>query len=538
MTRPRLPALSSHALLLAGVGFVVAFGNFTFFSRVLAVFPPHGAVVLGLISLVASLAALTTLFLIPLTLGRAVKPVLSVVLLLTALTAYFMDSYGVAIGTDMLRNVAETQWAEIADLLTLKLLVYLVLICILPVWLIWLVPIKWRGWRWEIGVRLGLALALLLVIGAGVMGAGDFYASFIREHKELRAYANPAYPLTAAIKYAGMNLGFSGIQSDVSPIGTDAQIGSSDHHRELIFLVVGETARADRFSLNGYARDTTPRLRAEKALSLTNFWACGSSTAVSVPCMFSSLGMQKFDPRRALQQENLLDVAQRAGVNVLWLDNNSSSKGVAARVPSIDYRTPKNNPRCDTECRDVGMLDSLQQYIREHPKGDILIVLHQMGNHGPAYYKRYPPEFEKFLPACHNNDLTQCSVEEIGNAYDNAILYTDYFLGQTIELLKANDADFETTLIYLSDHGESLGENGIFLHGLPRVLAPDNQFHVPAVLWFGPGNPDVDVEALAAKRNLRFTHDNLFHTVLGLLEVETSVYRKELDILDGARRPE
>ena len=147
----------------------------------------------------------------------------------------------------------------------------------------------------EIGVRLGLALALLLVIGAGVMGAGDFYASFIREHKELRAYANPALPADRRNQVRRHEPRLLGIQSDVSPIGTDAQIGSSDHHRELIFLVVGDRPRRPVLAQRLRTRHNTAS-RAEKALSLTNFWACGSSTAVSVPCMFSSLGMQSSIP--------------------------------------------------------------------------------------------------------------------------------------------------------------------------------------------------------------------------------------------------
>jgi lipid A ethanolaminephosphotransferase len=240
-------------------------------------------------------------------------------------------------------------------------------------------------------------------------------------------------------------------------------------------------------------------------------------------------------PGRAAASENLLDVLQHAGVNVLWLDNNSDSKGVALRAPYRNFRSPEANPVCDAECRDVGMLSALQDHIDAHPKGDILIVLHQMGNHGPAYFKRYPKEFERFTPACRNADLSRCSREEIDNAYDNAILYTDHFLGRVISLLERNDGRFETALFYVSDHGESLGEKGIYLHGLPSAIAPQAQLHVPAVMWFGRSFDDVDVPALAAKRGARFTHANIFHTVLGFMEIESSVYRVELDILEGSR---
>jgi lipid A ethanolaminephosphotransferase len=246
--------------------------------------------------------------------------------------------------------------------------------------------------------------------------------------------------------------------------------------------------------------------------------------------------MARFNPEKAGSEENLLDVLQRAGVNVLWLDNNSDSKGIALRVPYRSYKTPDTNTVCDSECRDEGMLVPLQDYIDSHPTGDILIVLHQMGNHGPAYYKRYPPEFEKFRPVCRSKDLSRCSREEIGNAYDNALLYTDHFLGKAIDLLKRNDKQFETALFYLSDHGESLGEGGVYLHGLPRAIAPDNQLHVPAILWFGSGFDEIDLPALKRKRHQRFTHDHLFHTLLGFFEVRTSFYKPELDILAEHRK--
>jgi len=200
-----------------------------------------------------------------------------------------------------------------------------------------------------------------------------------------------------------------------------------------------------------------------------------------------------------------------------------------------DFRSPKINPVCDTECRDEGMLAGLQQYIDLHPRGDILIVLHQMGNHGPAYYKRYPPAFEKFKPACKESDLSRCSREEIVNAYDNAILYTDHFLAKAIELLKKNDSRFETALFYVSDHGESLGENGIYLHGMPKSIAPEAQLHVPAVMWFGRNFHAVTPSALREKSKMRFSHDNVFHTILGFFEIESETYRPLKDILNEAK---
>jgi len=522
-------------MLLLASFLLVTGSNATFFSKVLHAFPLGGGNIPALASLTLAFFAVNVILIGSVALGRLTKPVLTLVLLVSSLTAYFTDSFGVVISEEMLTNVAQTSAGEAIDLITLKLLVYFILLGVLPSALIWHTQLRWQGWRHELAARVKLLGLCLLGIVLMVMAFGSFYASFARAHKSLRSYANPAYFLVSSIKFLGGGKQPAG-KTQVAIVAPDARIPKGDRDRELIVLVIGETARADRLSINGYGRETTPSLKEARAISLTNFWACGTSTAVSVPCMFSPQGMDHFNLKKAASEENLLDIVQRAGVNVLWLDNNSDSKGVALRVPYRNYKSPETNTLCDSECRDEGMLVPLQDYIDNHPKGDILIILHQMGNHGPAYYKRYPPAFERYRPACQRKDLSQCSDEEIGNAYDNALLYTDHFLGKTIELLKRNDKNFETALFYLSDHGESLGEGGVYLHGLPRAIAPDSQLHVPAILWFGSSYDEVDLPSLSRKRNQRFTHDHLFHTLLGLLEVRSARYKPELDILDGCRR--
>lgn len=535
--RLRLPAqgLTSNSLILLVAVFLTAFGNLTLIGKVLKTYELSADNALALTSLAAIVVATSTLLLALTCFWRTTKPVLIVVLLLSSLVASFMDSYGVIIGTEMLQNVARTDVAEARDLINHKLIAYFVLLGVIPAFAVARIPLRWRGLRVEVLARLTLLAIVVAFMVGTVLAFGGFYASLARQHKSLRAFVNPAYYIYSVILYSRDML-FVPKPQALKVIGADARIEAGDRRRELFILVIGETARADRFSLNGYQRDTNPRLRAANAVNFPDFWACGTSTAIAVPCIFSLLGADEFDTKKAAAQENLLDVLQRAGVSVLWLDNNSDSKDVALRVPYKSYKSPDVNPLCDPECRDVGMLPAVQKHIDDHPKGDIFIVLHQMGNHGPAYYKRYPPEFEKFKPACQSADLSQCSREEIGNSYDNAILYTDFFLGKIIELLKENDDKFETGMLYVSDHGESLGENGVFLHGLPRAIAPDAQLHVPAVMWLGRGYDEINLSALLQKRGNRFTHDNIFHTILGFLEVETSVYRPQLDILDGSRK--
>ena len=534
MKRVRLfqDGLSVNALILLVAAFLTAFGNGAFIANVLKVYPVSRGNFLPLVSLIAVFGGATVILLSALCFKRTTKPVLILILLLSSLAAYFMDSYGVVVSDEMLHNVVQTNVAESRDLVTVRMAAYVALLGILPAIVVGRLRLQWRGLLAESLSRLKLVGVTVSVMAALVLAFGSFYASFFREHKALRAYANPTYYAYAVVKYARQRL-TPRDDAALSPIGTDARIPASDVHRELIIMALGETARADRFSLNGYARDTNPQLRKAGAISFSNVWACGTSTAVSVPCMFSLDGESRSASRNPTH-ENLLDVLQHAGVNVLWRDNNSNSKSVALRVPYQDYRSPKVNPVCDLECRDEGMLSGLQAYIDAHPKGDIFIVLHQLGNHGPAYYRRYPAAFERFTPACRSDDLSSCSGEEIDNAYDNAILYTDHFLAKIIALLENNDARFETALFYVSDHGESLGENGIYLHGMPKLIAPEAQVHVPVVMWFGKSFDDVDLPALRRKRDLRLTHANIFHTVLGFLEIETAIYRPEMDILNEA----
>jgi lipid A ethanolaminephosphotransferase len=249
--------------------------------------------------------------------------------------------------------------------------------------------------------------------------------------------------------------------------------------------------------------------------------------------MFLDVGRGQYDGKLAYRREGLLDVLQRAGIRVLWRDNNAGCKGVCDRVPST--RVAGKCP--DGECLDEALLDGLQAEI-DRLDTDTVIALHMNGSHGPAYYKRYPPAFEVFTPACRSNELDRCSRESIVNAYDNTLRYTDHVLARAIDLLKANAQRFDTAMLYVSDHGESLGESGLYLHGIPYALAPSEQTRVPMVLWLSDGlrgNLGVDAACLRARRDEALSHDNLFHSMLGLSSVRTAAYRPERDLFHPCR---
>lgn len=531
--QPEISLVRTRSSVLAIVAVSILFTlvyNLAFFRNTVDQYPLNGDNAAFLLSLLVLLASVTALVFALILTKLTLKPFLILIFPLAAGASYFMNNYNIVIDSVMIQNVLATDSRETTDLFSVELLAYIALLGVLPAVLIYKLNLRCHPFRIELVQRMKFIGVLLVLIVANVVLMGGSYASFVREHKVLRYYTNPLSFMYSAGRYVDEQLA-SAASGPREVIGSDARIPASDHTRELLIMVVGEAARADHFSLNGYERETNPQLTSQDVVSYSNVYSCATSTALSLPCMFSQNGSEDFDVTEAKRQENLLDVLQHAGVNVLWRDNNSDSKGVAAGTEFQDFRSADVNPVCDVECRDVGMLSGLDDYIVSKPNGDIVIVLHQMGNHGPAYFKRYPQEYEVFTPVCETNQLESCTQQEIVNAYDNAVLYTDHFLARVIEFLKPYGDEFSTAMFYMADHGESLGEHGIYLHGLPYMIAPDSQKHVASVMWFGESFAQINREGLRAREGAPFSHDNYFNTVLGMLEVESTVYDSSKDIL-------
>ncbi len=478
------------------------------------------------------------------------KPVLLLLLLITAANSYFMWQYGVVIDATMMANVANTDLREARDLLSWPLVLSIGVIAVLPGWWLLRQRIVVRRWGPQALRNLGGAVVALLVLLGVTMLAFQDLASLMRNHKQVRYLINPLNTVYASGKLASDRL--SHVSRTLQPIGLDAHLGptyAQTQHTPLVVLVVGETARADNFSLGGYARNTNPELGriAAEGLALTYYSAvhsCGTNTQTSLPCMFSHLGKEAFESTRQ-PYENLLDVLQRAGLAVLWIDNQSGCKGLCDRVNHVDTFGQTTPGLCaGGECFDEVLLSGLDQRIaaldpQRRARG-VVLVLHQMGSHGPAYFKRSPAAFKSFMPECTSNVLQDCSREQLVNAYDNTIVYTDHVLTELVRWLadKAAQGAQDTAMLYVSDHGESLGEKNLYLHGLPYALAPDTQTHVPMLSWIST--------PMAQRLNLRpdclrqhaadaLTHDNLFHAMLGLADVQTSLYRQDLDWFAACR---
>ena len=485
-----------------------------------------------------------------------VKPVLVLLIIGTAVASHFMQSFGVYLDPSMLRNTMRTDVAEARELWSWRLLPHLAVYAVLPLLMLWRVRLVHRPWVRASVVRVGSLLLTAAVFVGVLLLVFQSFSSLMRNHKEIRYLATPANYLWSIAAVAAAQA--KGAAQPRQPIGLDAAPGPRMAARTkplLVVLVVGETARAANWGLNGYARQTTPELARLPVINFPDVTACGTNTEVSLPCMFAPVGRRDYDEAQVRGSQSLLHVLVRAGVDVHWRDNQSGCKGVCEGLPQDDVVSLNPPGLCrDGRCLDEGLLSGLDERLARLKdvksakgvngvngvSGTSLLVLHQLGNHGPSYFRRYPPAFARFGPACQNDDLRQCSRDEIVNAYDNALLYTDHVLASLIAKLQARAGEVDSVMLYVSDHGESLGDNNLYLHGLPFAIAPDVQKRVPMVAWFSAGAPaqlGTDVACLQRRAAQPLSHDHLFHTLLAWLDVKTALYEPAWDLTRACRTP-
>lgn len=464
----------------------------------------------------------------------------SLLFVIAAMGAYFCSEYGVIMNQEMMRNVLQTDHAEVAALMSADLALHVLIFGLIPAALVWRVRLPQASWHLQLGRRALAIVAALCLSVAGMFANSADYATFFREHKPVRYTLNPVAQVVGMVGLLADSRDSRADEPLIDPAGRIERTAAASAKPLVLFLVIGETARAANFQLGGYARDTNPELARTSGLTyFSRASACGTSTAISVPCLFSHLPRSKFKVDEAGRYTNLLDSLVTAGFDVQWRDNNSGCKGVCARVSSVDYGQSPDSRHCrDSNCLDEVMLADLPDTLRRIQR-DTVIVFHQKGSHGPSYSKRYPPEFERFQPACRSNQLQRCTRQEITNAYDNTVAYTDYLLARQIQLLRQASAQLDSLLIYVSDHGESLGENGIYLHGMPYAFAPAVQKEIPFLLWTSEGYVQrmrLQPHCLRAAAKLPVSHDFFYHTVLGAAAVRNQVYDRGLDLLAGCHQ--
>ncbi|WP_374044226.1 phosphoethanolamine transferase EptA [uncultured Pantoea sp.] len=469
------------------------------------------------------------------------KPLLALLILTSAAANYFMFSFGTVIDTNMVQNVFETDLQESTALLSRNAVIWVLLMGVVPTIVMLMTRFKRRDcWWMNLAWRaLFMAMSLGIILLMALLFYKD-YASLIRNNKGLIKMVTPANIVSGTGHYVN-NRWMKGSQAWVH-IGQDAHKGptiSAGQKKTLVVLVVGETARAENFSLGGYARETNPQLKKQKVIYYPQATSCGTETAISVPCMFSNMPRAHYDANLAHHQDGVLDILGHAGVSVLWRENDGGCKGACDRVPHSDMTLWKLNAWCqDNACLDEVLLHWLDNYAHGL-NNDGIIVLHQMGSHGPAYYRRYPPQFRQFTPTCDSKQIQDCDPQALINTYDNSLLYSDDMLSRTIDMLKGLSDRFNVALVYLSDHGESLGEHGMYLHGAPYLFAPSQQTHIPLLLWMSDDYAKTYRINQACLRQQAPTaavsQDNLFHTLLGMFDVQTREYQPQLDMIRTCR---
>lgn len=510
--------------------FTIIAYNFVFFNKIWAIKPDWLFLLSSFIVVTALLNLLVNLLFITPKLAKTLGIIL---IFCNCFALYFMLTYNVLIDKIMILNVLRTNIYEAEDVLHGNLVYILFCLGLLPAILIYKTKIISSPWRLELKQRVLNILISSSLIALMILPNLRFSQNILINHLELRYTLVPSNYIGASIGIIKM---YNEINAPFTDIATDAKLTKywQNDKKNLIVMIVGETARAANFSLNGYHRPTnaalTPYLK--DIAYYSNFYTCGTSTAVAVPCMFSQYGREEFKPGSENTTANLIDVMEKTGYKSLWRDNNTSCQNNCDRIELEVSCTKKN-------CFDDVLLQNFSQKIRSQNQ-NMFLILHQRGSHGPDYYNRYPTDWNApYQPTCKDPSLKSCSPKELINAYDNSIIYSNLFFVKVIKELEQLTDEYNPILIYASDHGESLGENGQYLHGYPYESAPSTQTHIPAFTWIPPSTSkalDLDISCLQKHAAQAYSHDNIFHSILGLAGISTSVYQKKLDIFSTCQK--
>ena len=531
--RPKI-IVTSGVFALAAAVYLTFFLNLPFFSKVFSVLKfslQDCRLILSLFLILCCIMFIAVRIFY-------LRPLMQLAVLIFSLLAsgalYFNYKFGTIINTEMMNNVLATDAAEASELISVRTVLEILFLALPALFACLFVQIRRQTWLVAIA-QISLALLICLItLYANFQGI----SSLIRSEPVTRNLIAPANVLSSVYKAFFKN--FSPSSPRVREI-IDPRPSLGETHqgkRGMLFVVVvGETVRLANWGLAGYQRQTTPELKARNVFAFKKTISCGTSTDVSLPCMFSRVGRSNYDRARILREESLLPLLKRAGLNVFWVDNQSGSKGVSDGVEELKINKKEVASLCRTaRCFDEVLLSGLDIGKVVKPGKSTVLFMHQLGNHGPAYSLRYPKTFEKYTPVCEDEQLQNCSRQSIVNAYDNAVLYTDHFLAGVIDwVMKGMD----TGLLYVSDHGESLGENNLYLHGAPEFMAPSVQKEVPMVLWLSKGMQsrlNLDKSCFEKVLEKDMSHDNLFSSLLGLLDVKSQTYDKNLDFTSQCRK--
>lgn len=540
----RRPYVAVDAAVLSACIYFIALGNRPFWNEALAQRSWSDTSTWLFVGALSIALTLLHFLVLALVCNRwSAKPILTLLFAVNAVAVVFVQDYGVYLDPGMVRNIVNSDLPEAREYVSAGMVLSWLFYAAPPIVLLWWVRFTKTPVIKALFVRVGILVGAITVATLALVFVMRDLAPLMQAQRQLRYLITPGNYLSSSVRVA-LDQRASvpaarrhSLAVDRRPHPQQTRIGNAAPKPVLFVMVVGETARADNFSLNGYARQTNPQLSRLNLVNFSNVSSCGTATEVSLPCMFSPLGRDAYDEDVFRTQDGLLQVLSHAGYRVVWRDNNSGCKGACdgdgiefSKTSALDQRLCPDN-----RCHDEVLLSDLENETAGVP-GNRFLVLHQLGNHGPAYYQRYPQPFKRFTPTCDTADLRACSPAQIINSYDNAILYTDHLVAEIIHRLKSQASDYDTVMLYVSDHGESLGEGGVYLHGLPYSVAPHVQTHVPMILWMSEGfrqSFDVETDCVRRRAAKPASHDNVFHSVLGLLSIEAEPYLRNRDLFAG-----
>lgn len=455
---------------------------------------------------------------------RAMKATAMLLFAVNATAYYFMTEFGVLMTSGMMANILGTHTREVTDLLHVGLFVHLFIYAIIPIALIWMVEIQVVRFWWRM---LG-GTSLLFILGGWLYATSHTWLWYDRHLTSLGARVLP----WSYVVNTGRHLYYKSLSERRQVVLPKAEfIKETPGRKQIVVLVIGEAARADNFSLYGYERDTNPFTAQENIAAIPVGLSCGTSTLVGTACILTHEGSEASE---TTTNEPLPNYLMRHGIETIYRTNNNGLPPIksTSRKWSADIAKSCTGDDCPAERLDEALMYGLANELRQSDSDKIFVLLHLFGSHGPAYFEQYPKEFEQFSPVCKTVQVADCSYEELVNAYDNSIRFTDYLLAGLIKDLQSFP-DTDSTMIYVSDHGQSLGEAGVYLHGLPNAIAPAFQRRIPFLVWMSDGfqqSRGLTNSAIIPAEG--FPHDFPFHSVMGAFNMRSDIYKPQFDLFN------
>jgi lipid A ethanolaminephosphotransferase len=461
------------------------------------------------------------MFLLSVVSVRLMKVVAAILFITNAMALYFMLTYTVEIDRSMIANIFNTTPNESFAFISTGMVVYVVFLGLFPAALLMLVPVRRPKWYW----RALLPIISLLTLAGFLFATSTTWLWYDKHAPRMGSKVLPwSYVVNLGRHFNYLALS-NRTQIDLPPASFTP---ATPERKQIVVLVIGESARSDNFSLYGYERNTNPFTAELGIVALPQGISCATNTIAATACLLTHEGHAA---SARTTYEPLPNYLTRQGIETFYRTNNNGPPPI-----KVDHyaQAADIKAECGTACpeaRDDAILNwNLKELLQSSDSDRIFLTLHPWGSHGPSYWDNYPPEFAHFQPECKTVEVAKCTNEELTNAYDNTIRYMDYLLADVITQLKAID-NADVAMIYVSDHGQSLGENGVYLHGLPNAIAPEVQRHVPFLVWMsdsfkashGLTNADIIPEET-------FPHDFPFHSIMGAFGMTSEIYKPEYDI--------